>query len=229
MIDQFISCAEDKWKLMSGLVLFLPHGYEGQGAEHSSARIERYLQMCAKYNMEVVNCTTPSNFFHLLRRQLKRKYRKPLIVFTPKSLLRHPDCISHLTDLSNDYFQHIIEDNLKKEFVNKLIFCSGKIYYELIEQRNMKQVQNIAIIRTEQLFPLDVKKITDIIDSYNKPQIFWVQEEPLNMGAWTYILSHLKHFNIGVISRSESAATATGSSIKSALQQKEIIEKVFKI
>ena len=229
MIDQFISCAEDKWKLMSGLVLFLPHGYEGQGAEHSSARIERYLQMCAKYNMEVVNCTTPSNFFHLLRRQLKRKYRKPLIVFTPKSLLRHPHCISQLTDLSNDYFQHIIEDNLKKEFVNKLIFCSGKIYYELIDQRNMKQVQNIAIVRIEQLFPLDVKKITQIIDSYNKPQIFWVQEEPLNMGAWTYILSHLKHFNIGVISRNESAATATGSSVKSALQQKEIIEKVFKI
>ena len=118
---------------------------------------------------------------------------------------------------------------MEKEFVNKLIFCSGKIYYELIDQRNMKQVQNIAIVRIEQLFPLDVKKITHIIDSYNKPQIFWVQEEPSNMGAWTYILSHLRHFNIGVISRNESAATATGSSIKSALQQKEIIEQVFKI
>jgi 2-oxoglutarate dehydrogenase E1 component len=228
MIDQFISCAEDKWKVMSGLVMLLPHGYEGQGAEHSSARIERYLQMCAKYNMEVVNCTTPANFYHLLRRQLKRKYRKPLVVFTPKSLLRHPKCISNIKAFSDGKFQVIFDDVITKTSIDKLVFCTGKIFYDLVDRRKKEEVENIAIIRIEQLFPLDKKKVYKIIEKYNAKEVLWVQEEPENMGAWNFILSELRNSDIQVISRRPSAATASGSSKKSAAQQREIIDKVFK-
>ena len=228
MIDQFISCAEDKWKVMSGLVILLPHGYEGQGAEHSSARLERYLQMCAKYNMQIVNCTTPANFYHLLRRQLKREYRKPLIVFTPKSLLRHPKCISEIKNFSEGIFQPIIDDTIASESIEKIVFCSGKIFYELLERREKDKIENIVIIRLEQLFPLDVKGVNSIIEKYNANQIFWVQEEPKNMGAWGFILSELRSLEIKLISRPPSAATASGSSIRSAAQQQEIIDKVFK-
>ena len=136
MLDQFISCAEDKWKVMSGLVMLLPHGYEGQGAEHSSARLERYLQLCAQYNMQVVNCTTPANFFHVLRRQLKRDFRKPLVVFSPKSLLRHPLCTSKMEELTSGEFQAIFDDeNVNAKQVKKLVFCSGKLYYELLQKK----------------------------------------------------------------------------------------------
>ncbi len=228
MLDQFISCAEDKWKVMSGLVMLLPHGYEGQGAEHSSARLERYLQMCAKYNMQIVNCTTPANFYHVLRRQLKRSYRKPLVVFTPKSLLRHPKCTSSIIDLADGKFQGIIDDIISSEAVEKLVFCSGKIFYELLARRKEEGINNIALIRIEQLFPLDKKGIIEIIAKYNTKQVFWVQEEPKNMGAWTFILSELRVVGIDVISRPSSAATASGSSKKSAIQQQEIIDQVFK-
>ena len=228
MIDQFISCAEDKWKVMSGLVMLLPHGYEGQGAEHSSARLERYLQMCAKYNMQIVNCTTPANFYHLLRRQIKRDYRKPLIVFTPKSLLRHPRCVSDIKDFSNGKFQHIIDDFISPSKTDKIVFCTGKIFYELLERRENDKRNDIALIRIEQLFPLDEQGLRDIIKKYNTQKIFWVQEEPKNMGAWTFILSELRDLNIQVISRTASAATASGSSKRSFAQQKEIIDKVFK-
>ncbi len=228
MLDQFISCAEDKWKIMSGLVMLLPHGYEGQGAEHSSARLERYLQLCAKYNMQIVNCTTPANFYHVLRRQLKRKFRKPLIVFTPKSLLRHPQCVSSISELSKDSFKTIIDDNIEGRLVEKLVFCSGKIYYELFNRREKEKLNNIALVRIEQLYPLDKKKIIELLRKYNAKTIVWVQEEPENMGAWNFILSELRSYNIDVISRSASAATATGSSKRSAVEQIELIDKVFK-
>ena len=228
MIDQFISCAEDKWKVMSGLVMLLPHGYEGQGAEHSSARIERYLQLCAKYNMQIVNCTTPANFYHVLRRQLKREFRKPLIVFTPKSLLRHPRCISSLSDLADGKFEGIIDDTIAAKSVDKMVLCSGKIYYELLDKREQREIENVALIRIEQIFPLDKEYINKLIVKYNARELVWVQEEPQNMGAWTYILSELRIYNIDVIARDSSAATATGSNKTSAAEQKELIEKVFK-
>ena len=228
MLDQFISCAEDKWKVMSGLVMLLPHGYEGQGAEHSSARLERYLQMCAKYNMQIVNCTTPANFYHVLRRQLNRNFRKPLIVFTPKSLLRHPKCISKISDLAKGKFELIIDDKVSNQLIKKLIFCSGKIYYELDAKRKKDKIDNIVIVRIEQLFPLDKVSLIKLIEKYNTNKLLWVQEEPENMGAWGYILSELRAYNIDVIARSPSAATATGSSKISAIEQKEIIDKVFK-
>ena len=228
VLDQFISCAEDKWKVMSGLVMLLPHGYEGQGAEHSSARLERYLQMCAKNNMQIVNCTTPANFYHVLRRQLKREYRKPLIIFTPKSLLRHPKCVSSISDLATGKFQGIIDDTIDLKFIDTLVLCSGKIYYELLERREKEKRKNIAIIRLEQLYPLDRLGLDKMINKYNYKSVFWVQEEPENMGAWTFILAELRNFDIQIIARKASAATASGSSKKSALQQQEIIDKVFK-
>jgi len=228
MLDQFISCAEDKWKVMSGLVILLPHGYEGQGAEHSSARLERYLQMCAKYNMQIVNCTTPANFYHVLRRQLKRDFRKPLVVFTPKSLLRHPRCISSISDLADGKFESIIDDTIPGNRIEKLVLCSGKIYYELLERREQEKSDKIAFVRIEQLFPLDIEGIKELIKKYNAKELLWVQEEPENMGAWTFILSQLRDLSINVISRSASAATASGSSKRSAAQQNEIIDKVFK-
>ena len=228
MLDQFISCAEDKWKVMSGLVMLLPHGYEGQGAEHSSARLERYLQLCAKYNMQIVNCTTPANFFHVLRRQLKRDFRKPLVVFTPKSLLRHPMCISTFEDMANGKFECIIDDTIIPKKVDKLILCSGKLYYELLKRREHEESENIALVRLEQLYPLDKEYIKDIVEKYNAKEVFWVQEEPENMGAWTFILSELRNLEIDVIAREASAATATGSSKISAVEQKKLIDKVFK-
>ena len=228
MLDQFISCAEDKWKVMSGLVMLLPHGYEGQGAEHSSARLERYLQMCAKYNMQIVNCTTPANFYHVMRRQLKREYRKPLVVFTPKSLLRHPKCVSSITDLADGKFKGIIDDTIAPTPVDRLVLCSGKIYYELLDRRAKEAVEDVALVRVEQLFPLDKQGIIVLIEKYNAKELVWVQEEPENMGAWTFILSELRTLGIDVIAREASAATATGSSKTSAAEQNELINKVFK-
>ena len=228
MLDQFISCAEDKWKVMSGLVMLLPHGYEGQGAEHSSARLERYLQMCAKYNMQIVNCTTPANFYHVMRRQLKREYRKPLVVFTPKSLLRHPKCVSSITDLADGKFEGIIDDTIAPKSVDKLVLCSGKIYYELLDRREKEAAENVALVRVEQLFPLDKQGIIELVEKYNAKEVVWVQEEPENMGAWTFILSELRTLGIDVIAREASAATATGSSKTSAAEQNELINKVFK-
>jgi len=229
MIDQFISGAEDKWKMMNGIVMLLPHGYEGQGAEHSSARMERYLQMCAQHNMQVVNCTTPANFFHVLRRQLKRDFRKPLIVFTPKSLLRHPLCLSTLEDLSDGCFQELIDDHLvQASEVKKLVFCSGKLYYELLQERLAQKRNDIALVRLEQLYPLPEAKIKSILKKYNTKKIIWAQEEPRNMGAWTHILNRLRYIPFELISRRASAATASGSPKQAANRQQQIIEEVFK-
>ena len=228
MLDQFISSAEDKWKMMNGLVMLLPHGYEGQGAEHSSARLERYLQLCAQHNMQMVNCTTPANFFHVLRRQLKRNFRKPLVVFTPKSLLRHPQCISPIQDFTTGRFQEIIDDTIEASSVKKLVLCSGKLYYELLQEREENNRNDVAIVRMEQLYPLPTKQIDTVIEKYNPEQLIWAQEEPENMGAWSHILRNLRYLPFEVVARTESAATASGSSKRSAKRQKIIIEQVFK-
>jgi 2-oxoglutarate dehydrogenase E1 component len=229
MIDQFISAAEDKWKMMNGIVMLLPHGYEGQGAEHSSARMERYLQMCAQRNMQMVNCTTPANFFHVLRRQLKRNFRKPLVVFTPKSLLRHPLCVSSVQDLAQGNFQELIDDvNVEAKTVKKVVFCTGKLYYELLKAQQDKGATDTALVRLEQLYPLPTNKINAIIEKYQPKQLIWAQEEPENMGAWTHILRKLRHLPFEVVSRTASAATASGSSKRAAKRQNAIIEQVFK-
>lgn len=227
IIDQYISSAEDKWKMQNGLVLFLPHGYEGQGPEHSSARIERFLQLCGNYNMCILNCTTPSNFFHALRRQIKWSFRKPLILFTPKSLLRHTFCVSSLEDLAIGCFQPVIDDHtVFSKKVTKIVFCSGKIFYELFERRKNIKVQNIALIRLEQLYPININIIENILTKYdNYKKLLWVQEEPANMGFWPYI-SKTK-FSFELISRLESASPSSGSYKNFIITQKEILDKVF--
>lgn len=229
IIDQYISAAEDKWKIQNGLVMLLPHGYEGQGAEHSSARIERYLQLCANYNMLIANCTTPSNFYHILRRQLKYQFRKPLILFTPKSLLRHNRCISNLQELSQGRFQEIIDDCSNNPIlITKLVFCSGKIYYEILEKKEKIKDQETAIIRIEQLYPLHKKAIINIIKKYyNKKRIIWVQEEPENMGAWWHIVRSFHDISWELISPPKSATTAPGSGQHFLYVQNQILEKIF--
>jgi len=229
MIDQYITAAEDKWKLQNGLVMLLPHGYEGQGAEHSSARLERFLQMCAGNNMFVANITTPANFFHALRRQVVTDYRKPLIVMSPKSLLRHPSAVSPLADFANGTFQEIIDDaTVDAKKVKKVVFCSGKIYYELEKKREELGDKETAIVRLEQLYPLNETKVDEIIAQYGKAKLIWAQEEPENMGAWTYILRKLRKYPFDVVSPAESAATAPGSSKRWAAIYEEVINKVFK-
>mgnify|MGYP001576726735 CR=1 FL=1 len=231
IIDQYITSAEDKWKLQNGLVMLLPHGYEGQGAEHSSARIERYLQMCAKDNMFVVNCSTPANMFHVLRRQLKAKYRKPLIIFTPKSLLRHPKAVSKLNEFSEGNFKSIIDDfEVEEHNVRVVVFCSGKFYYDLYKAREIKnRLNDVALVRLEQLFPLPVEEIRRVISKYqNANDIVWAQEEPRNMGAWSYLLLHLPEAQkMRAVSRRMYGAPAAGSSTRFKKRHDEVIEYVF--
>jgi 2-oxoglutarate dehydrogenase E1 component len=229
IFDQYLSAAEDKWKSQNGIVVLLPHGYEGQGSEHSSARIERFLQLCGNDNMIVANCTTPSNFFHLLRRQMKRDYRKPLIVFTPKSLLRHPKVVSSLNDLAKGGFEEIIDDFIKPDKVKKLIFCSGKFFYDLLSEREELNNEDVALIRIEQLFPLHLEKIQHVIDRYpNAEKYFWAQEEPRNMGAWSYIRERLNLIEIDVLSRSYNSVPAPGSSTRDRKRQQNVINAVFR-
>lgn len=230
IIDQFISAAEDKWRSMSGLVMLLPHGYEGQGAEHSSGRLERFLNLCAEHNMVITNVTTPANFFHMIRRQLKGQIRKPLVVFTPKSLLRYPKCVSSLKDLEKEKFQELIDDAfVKAADVKRVVFCSGKLYYDLLEEKETMKVNNIALVRIEQLYPFPQKQFDAIMKKYSKSKEFvWAQEEPENMGAWSYILRKLRGVNIQLISRAESGSPATGSSKRHAIEQKRLIETVLK-
>ncbi len=228
MIDQYLSSAEDKWKLQNGLVLMLPHGYEGQGAEHSSARLERYLQLCAKNNMYVANCTTPANLFHILRRQQITSFRKPLVLLTPKSLLRHPKVISKTSDLINGEFLPIIDDKDDEKNLKSLVFCSGKFYYDLLHYKRVNKITNVAIVRIEQLFPLPKKEINDIIKSYSYDEIVWAQEEPRNMGAWGYLLMHLDIAkNFRVASRRFYGAPASGSKARFDKRHSEVIEYVF--
>ncbi|SFU58084.1 2-oxoglutarate dehydrogenase E1 component [Pustulibacterium marinum] len=229
MLDQYISAAEDKWKLQNGLTMLLPHGYEGQGAEHSSARMERYLQLCAKDNMFVADCTTPANFFHLLRRQLKASYRKPLVVFTPKSLLRHPKAVSTIEELTDGTFQEIIDDaSVTPKEVKTLVFCTGKFYYDLLQAREDKGRNDVALVRLEQLFPLNNDKIKEIIAKYDCEDVVWAQEEPRNMGAWNHLLMHLDFArNFRVASRRFYASPAAGSATRDKKRQNEVIEYVF--
>jgi 2-oxoglutarate dehydrogenase E1 component len=230
MIDQFLTAAEDKWKVQNGLVLLLPHGYEGQGAEHSSARLERFLQMCAQENMTVANCTTPANFYHLLRRQHKRNFRRPLVVMSPKSLLRLPKAQSSMEELAHGTFQPILSDTtVAPEKVTKVVFCSGKLYYELANEREAQGADHVAIIRIEQLYPLDDLAIKQEVAKYpNAAMHVWAQEEPANMGAWTYMLWQM-HQPLTLVSPAPSAATASGSNKVALQRQRETIERVFSI
>ena len=228
MFDQYISAAEDKWKMQNGIVVLLPHGYEGQGSEHSSARIERYLQLCAEDNMTVANCTTPANFYHLLRRQMKRNYRKPLIVFTPKSLLRHPKAVNSIEDLATGEFQEVIDDTLNPSKVTKLVFCMGKFYYDLLAEREILEREDVALVRIEQLFPLHLEKIQRVIDRYPEvKEYIWAQEEPRNMGAWSYMLQRFELKNLTVRSRNYYAVPAAGSSTRFKKRHKAVIDSVF--
>ena len=230
IIDQYLFSGEDKWKTQNGLVLFLPHGYEGQGAEHSSARMERYLQLCAKDNVFVANCTTPANMFHILRRQLKAKYRKPLIIFTPKSLLRHSMVHSSVDDFVNGGFNQLIDDNnISLEKIKSLVFVTGKFYYDIFEERDRLGRDDVAIVRIEQLFPLPKEHIKSIIKRYkNADDIVWAQEEPINMGAYAHLLINLKEASrFRVASRRFYAATAAGSSARYLKRHKEVIDYVF--
>ncbi|WP_339838573.1 2-oxoglutarate dehydrogenase E1 component [uncultured Maribacter sp.] len=230
MIDQYISAAEDKWKLQNGLVMLLPHGYEGQGAEHSSARMERYLQLCAKDNMYIADVTTPAQMFHILRRQMKANFRKPLIIFTPKSLLRHPKAVSKVSDLTEGGFQEVIDDvtaDVKK--VKSLVFCTGKFYYDLLSVKEEQKRDDVALVRVEQLFPLPEEKMQEVMAKYkNVDDLVWAQEEPRNMGAWSHLLMHFSEVQkFRVASRRFYAAPAAGSAVRSKKRHQQVIDYVF--
>ena len=230
MLDQYISAGEDKWKTQNGLVMLLPHGYEAQGAEHSSARMERYLQLCAKDNMFVTNCTSPANMFHLLRRQMLLNYRKPLIVFTPKSLLRHPKCVSTVNEFATGSFQTVIgEETVKAKDAKTLVFVTGKFYYDLLERREETNRDDVALVRLEQLFPLPVDEIQAILSEYkNVKDVVWAQEEPRNMGAYAHLLMHLDEARtFRPATRRPYGAPAAGSSTRSKKRHQEVIDFVF--
>ncbi|MFL5765854.1 MAG: 2-oxoglutarate dehydrogenase E1 component [Bacteroidia bacterium] len=235
MIDQFISSAEAKWRRMSGLVMLLPHGYEGMGPEHSSGRMERFLQQCGGNNWQIVNCTTPANQFHVLRRQLKRDFRKPLVCFTPKKLLRYPSCVSSLKDFTGGAFQEVIDDTkVKDKDVKKVVFCTGKIFYDLAEGREKAGADDVAIVRIEQLYPFPAKQLGKIVEKYRGASDFvWAQEEPENMGAWMHIMrffmknTETKDVTLKYVGRAESASPATGFSKQHAQQQQQIVDAIM--
>ncbi|MEI2271272.1 2-oxoglutarate dehydrogenase E1 component [Sphingobacterium sp. ML3W] len=232
IVDQYLSSAETKWRRSNGLVMMLPHGMEGQGPEHSSARIERFLELCADENMILANCTVPANYFHLLRRQLVREFRKPLVIFTPKSLLRHPKVVSPLKDFTEGVFQEVIDDaNVAAKDVKRVLFCSGKVYYDLLEKQEADKRKDVAIVRIEQLFPIPAEQLKAIRKKYNKAKEFvWVQEENENMGAWSYYCRKLMGTEIaftGFVARKESGSTATGYMKQHVAQQAAILNKSF--
>jgi 2-oxoglutarate dehydrogenase E1 component len=231
IIDQFITSAETKWQRSNGLVMLLPHGFEGQGPEHSSGRIERFMEACADDNIQVVNCTTPANFFHVLRRQLKRNFRKPLVVFTPKSLLRSAQCVSKLEEFTDGKFNEVIDDQfVKAADVKRVLFCSGKIYYDLLEKQQTDKRKDVAVVRLEQLYPMPYDQLEAIQSKYkNSTEFVWVQEEPENMGAWPYISRKFRNssLNFELISRKESSSTATGYAKQHIAQQLYIVACAF--
>ena len=249
VIDQFIASAERKWSRASGLVMLLPHGYEGQGPEHSSARLERFLQLCAQDNLQVMNCTTPANYFQALRRQIHRDFRKPLVMMTPKSLLRNKYCVSNLDDFGkNNSFHRILWDHameakngflkLKKSSeIKKVIICSGKVYFDLLEAREKLKRNDVIMFRVEQLYPFPIKSLVKELKPFAKnAKFYWCQEEPKNMGAWfsvrdyiQWTLDYIKANNreISYIGRSPAASPATGYAKRHVSQQKEIIKNVF--
>ena len=230
IVDQFISSAYTKWQRMNGLVLLLPHGYEGQGPEHSSARFERYLQMAAGYNMFICNITTPANLFHALRRQLQLPFRMPLIIMSPKSLLRHPKVVSPMKDFTTGTFKEVIGDSYAtKSTAKRVILCCGKIYYDLLEEQQKSKRKDVALIRVEQLAPFPNKKIMAEINKYKQAKVLWVQEEPENMGAWSYILRVFREFPLEIISRKATASPATGYNKVHKDEQAAIIKAAFKL
>ena len=240
IVDQFISSGEAKWLRMSGLVMLLPHGYEGQGPEHSSARLERYLRLCAEDNMQVVNCSTPANYFHVLRRQLCRDFRKPLIIMTPKSLLRNKLCTSSLSDMTPDTSFHRVmkdrEEKLKDNEIERVIICSGKVFYDLFQEREKNKLDNIRIVRLEQIYPFPSNTLKDELTRYPQAEIIWCQEEPENMGAWSFIDRRLEEVMISsnckqtrpiYIGRPEAASPATGTISRHIREQKLLVSKAL--
>ena len=228
MVDQFLSCSETKWQRMNGLVLLLPHGYEGQGPEHSNARPERYLQLCAEYNMVVTNISTPANLFHALRRQLTWDFRKPLVNMSPKSLLRHPRVVSDVSEFTTGSFQEVIADaTVKAKDVKKAVLCTGKVYYDLLERQEKEKRKDVALIRVEQLHPFPKAQVDAILDQYKGAEMVWLQEEPENMGYWSFIERAYKERDLTLISRKASASPATGYAKVHNQEQEEIINKAF--
>ncbi|MCG8331627.1 MAG: 2-oxoglutarate dehydrogenase E1 component [Chitinophagales bacterium] len=238
IVDQYITAAESKWQRMSGLVMLLPHGYEGQGPEHSSARLERFLQQCAEFNMTVANVTTPANFFHLIRRQLARPFRKPLVIMSPKSLLRHPECISDISDFEKgNAFQEVYDDAMvgprSGKKIKRLLLCTGKIYYDLLERKRQEKRDDVAIVRLEQLYPLPVTQLKKVFERYPNATPYWVQEEPSNMGAWQYMSSILINraidldVTLNLVARKSSASPATGFKKVHDQQQTDIVDRAF--
>ncbi|HDS06644.1 MAG TPA: 2-oxoglutarate dehydrogenase E1 component, partial [Bacteroides sp.] len=230
IVDQYISSAEEKWGIMNGLALYLPHGYEGQGPEHSSARMERFLNLAARSNMHLINPTTPANLFHALRNHMKKKSRVPMIVFAPKSLLRHPQCVSRMEDLEKGKFEMVCDDpDTDVEEVRRVVFCSGKIYYDLQARKQELGVKDIALIRLEQIFPFPQEQVKQILRKYrNNMLTLWVQEEPENMGAWYYIRNTMKETEVIPVTRQPSGSPATGLFKLHEMSQVEIIDKVFR-
>jgi 2-oxoglutarate dehydrogenase E1 component len=238
MIDQFISCAESKWGQPSGLVMLLPHGFEGQGPEHSSARIERYLTLCAENNIQAVNCTTPAQYFHLLRRQMyggqdRRGVRKPLAIFAPKSLLRHPEAVSHARDFTSGGFLEILADPGPADSgpVSRLVFCSGKIFYDLLAARRQRQAEHVALARVEQLYPFPAAQAAEVVAGYpDTAEVVWAQEEPRNMGPWRFMRESIQPLlrdtgrELRYIGRPESASPATGSGRRHQQEQAAILD-----
>ena len=240
IVDQFISSGEAKWLRMSGLVMLLPHGYEGQGPEHSSARLERYLQLCGEDNMQVLNCSTPANYFHALRRQLKRDFRKPLIIMTPKSLLRNKACVSKLSDMSeNTAFRRVIRDpntNLKDNDIKKVVICSGKVFYNLLEERENRKLDSVKILRLEQIYPFPYSTLKEILSDTPNAEFVWCQEEPKNMGAWFFVDRKIedvlrsfkaKFSRPSYAGRAEAASPATGSLSRHNKEQADLVNEAL--
>jgi len=231
IIDQFLASSESKWQRISGLVMLLPHGYEGQGPEHSSARMERFLQLCAEDNLQVCNLTTPAQYFHALRRQMRRDFRKPLVIMSPKSLLRHPKAVSATSDLVSGRFQEVLDDATPAADVRRVLLCSGKVYYDLLEQRGKVEAYDVALVRVEQLHPLNDAMLKEVVGRYvHATEFYWVQEEPANMGAWTYIAPRLKQVlgrDFGFIGRDAAASPATGSLKHHKYEQEQIVRQAI--
>jgi 2-oxoglutarate dehydrogenase E1 component len=234
IIDQFLASGETKWAQTSSLVLLLPHGYEGQGPEHSSARLERFLQMCAEDNMVVGNFTTPAQLFHALRRQVKREFKKPLVLMTPKSMLRSPQAVSKIEDFVSGSFQEVIDDaSVKAENVQRVLFCSGKVYYDLVAKRAKLGAEDVAIVRMEQLYPFHEVRVRQILQQYERAKnVVWVQEEPKNMGAWSFVAPHFAELllisqNLRYAGRKASASPATGFAAVHNLEQEALLDAAF--
>jgi 2-oxoglutarate dehydrogenase E1 component len=230
IIDQFIFAGESKWQRQNGLVMLLPHGFEGQGPEHSSARMERFLQGCAENNITVANVTTPANLFHLLRRQLERPFRKPLVVMSPKSLLRHPLVVSDISEFeTGKRFQEVIDDpNGQPEQVKKVLFCSGKVYYDLLAKQKAENRYDVAVVRVEQLYPFPKTQVRAILKKYDGTAC-WVQEEPANMGAWMYIASFQSSLRLRYVGRPASASPATGFMSVHQREQTLLLSEAFEV